>query len=320
MARKSKSQTEGSHSLSSAPLSVDVHPAANIFPMMDDDQLASLADSIGRNGLRHPIVRWVNGGHDILIDGRNRFRACELAGVEPQYESLEGDEEDVLAYIADANLMRRDLKQDQKIMALALIYREPGKRGRGNKLDTEIRQNLANMGKALESNRKRLNEARALLKYEDLYKSVLGGTKQLYKAYEEARKRDFDAQSDEAKLAELAKEAPDIAEMVPDRLSLEEALAAWEKRKTEEAERLKSLIHAARVAITESARHLFGMSHEETQASFNALLESDAFLKEMSGLGGLQLQFLDPEALRAGAEYLIQITSAIKGRIDGEAE
>jgi len=288
--------------------------------MMDDEQLASLADSIGRNGLRHKIVRWENGGNGVLIDGRNRFRACELAGVEPQYESLEGDEDDVLAYIADANLMRRDLKQDQKIMALAMIYREPGKRGRGNKLDSDIRQNLANIGKALESNRKRLNEARSLLKYEDLQRSVMAGTKQLYKAYEEAKKRDFDAQSDEAKLGELHQRAPDIAEMVPDRLSLEEALAAWEKRKQEEAERLKSIIHAARVALTESSRHLFGMGHADTQAQFNELLESEAFLKEMTGLGGLQWQFLDPDTLRAGTEYLIQITNAIKEKVDGQGE
>lgn len=320
MARKSKSQTEGgAHALSSEPLKIDVHPAANIFPMMDDEQLASLVESIGQNGLRHKIVLWENGGHDVVIDGRNRFRACELAGVEPQYEKLAGDENAVLAYIADANLMRRDLKFDQRIMALARIYPEPQK---GFKVKSEGDDSpiWGNMKKSLKSVQNRLHEARVLLKYEDLWKTVLGGTRPLRNAFAEAQKRDFDAQSEESKLAELKQEAPDIAEMVPDRLSLEEALAAWEKRKSEAAERLKSMIHAARVALTESSRHLFGMSHADTQAEFNGLLESEAFLKEITGLGGLQWQFLDPEALRAGTEYLIQIADAIREKVDGEAE
>jgi|GraSoi2013_115cm_1033766.scaffolds.fasta_scaffold387515_1 ParB-like chromosome segregation protein Spo0J len=57
-----------------------VHPPADIFPMVPDDGLATLAESIKANGLRYPIVvRKVSNGNgvveDEVIDGRNRLRA-----------------------------------------------------------------------------------------------------------------------------------------------------------------------------------------------------------------------------------------------------
>src|SRR5690606_33589017 len=51
-----------------------VHPAATIFPMMDDERLRELAEDIKQNGQREPIVYW----KDQLLDGRNRLKACEL--------------------------------------------------------------------------------------------------------------------------------------------------------------------------------------------------------------------------------------------------
>jgi ParB-like chromosome segregation protein Spo0J len=57
-----------------------VHPIADLFPMMTDEELADLAADIKANGLLHPIVVDKEGA---LIDGRNRARACEIAGVEP---------------------------------------------------------------------------------------------------------------------------------------------------------------------------------------------------------------------------------------------
>ena len=53
-----------------------VHPLAAVFPMMTDDELQDLADDIREHGLLHPIVLDADG---VLIDGRNRLRACEIA-------------------------------------------------------------------------------------------------------------------------------------------------------------------------------------------------------------------------------------------------
>jgi len=93
-----------------------------------------------------------------LIDGRNRLRACELAGVEPSFTVFEGDEDAVRAFIAEVNLERRDLKKGQKAMALAMLFPN-GQRGRGG--NGAVR-------KALETSdfsRQRLDQARSVLNH-----------------------------------------------------------------------------------------------------------------------------------------------------------
>ena len=45
-----------------------VHPAADVFPMMDGDELAKLGEDIKANGLKHPIIFQV--GTSMLLDGR----------------------------------------------------------------------------------------------------------------------------------------------------------------------------------------------------------------------------------------------------------
>jgi ParB-like chromosome segregation protein Spo0J len=64
-----------------------VHPIADLFPMMTDEELANLAADIKANGLIHPLVVDKNG---LLIDGRNRDKACQLAGIEPTTVLFEG--------------------------------------------------------------------------------------------------------------------------------------------------------------------------------------------------------------------------------------
>jgi hypothetical protein len=77
-----------------------------------------LADDIKANGLIHPIVLDAEG---TLIDGRNRLRACELAGVAPAFTAL-GDH-DPVAYILSPNVNRRHLTAGQRAMAAARARR-----------------------------------------------------------------------------------------------------------------------------------------------------------------------------------------------------
>ena len=90
-----------------------VHPVANLFPMFSEVELQTLADDIKANGLHHPIVRQ-NG---LLLDGRNRLAACELAGIKPAFTDYGG--ESPVAFIIGANLQRRHLSIGQKV-ALAV--------------------------------------------------------------------------------------------------------------------------------------------------------------------------------------------------------
>jgi 16S rRNA G966 N2-methylase RsmD len=101
-----------------------VHPAAELFPLLGDDELAELAADIKANGLHEPVWLWRDPGcGDVLLDGRNRARACMLAGVplgEPQY--YRGDDPD--GFSVSQNLRRRHLNPGQiAFITLALKRR-----------------------------------------------------------------------------------------------------------------------------------------------------------------------------------------------------
>jgi protein gp37 len=96
--------------------SYTVHPAADAFPMMSDEELKDLAADIKTNGLINPITISYDGKS--LLDGRNRFRACEIAGADttecklgPHYT-----EQMIIDYIVSANIKRRHLSAGQLAM------------------------------------------------------------------------------------------------------------------------------------------------------------------------------------------------------------
>jgi hypothetical protein len=119
------------------------HPAALIFPMMSDEELRDLAGDIKQNGLVNPIVV---DKHDsnVVIDGWNRLKACEIAGVEPRFVPYEGD--DPRAFIIANNVRRRHLLKGQQAMAVAMLYPEAetpfdrGKKGGRGKTSSEPQQ------------------------------------------------------------------------------------------------------------------------------------------------------------------------------------
>lgn len=93
---------------------MQVHPAADIFPMLDAPQLRVLADAIEESGLRESI-KTLEGQ---ILDGRNRLAACKLAGVEPRFEEAK-DVGDPVRYVVNLNLHRRHLSESQRAMAAA---------------------------------------------------------------------------------------------------------------------------------------------------------------------------------------------------------
>lgn len=169
-----------------------VHPAASIFPMSDDETIQALAEDIKKNGLQEAIIVasygdptwhqkvidhggefWPDRGSvkdwgdtpkeireggriKVLIDGRNRLKACKIAGVSPYGRSSQpfnplrydpgdpGWEEYVRNWIYSRNFHRRHLTTSQKAMvgtdflALAELdakerMREGAKRGNDTK-------------------------------------------------------------------------------------------------------------------------------------------------------------------------------------------
>jgi len=78
--------------------------------MLGADELAALAKDIANNGQREPIL--IADG--LILDGRNRYRACELAGVQPRCRSYKGT--DPIALVVSMNIHRRHLDVSQRSM------------------------------------------------------------------------------------------------------------------------------------------------------------------------------------------------------------
>jgi hypothetical protein len=104
------------------------HPAAAAFPLMVGRDYAELVDDIKRNGLRDDIVRFPGRKRTlvVILDGRNRFRACLDAGVQPRFVDFDGD--DPFAFVISANLRRRHMNESQRaLVAARLAMLGPGR-------------------------------------------------------------------------------------------------------------------------------------------------------------------------------------------------
>ena len=104
------------------------HPLANLFPLMEGAAFDDLTGDIRSNGQREDIVT-LDG---MILDGRNRYRACLAAGVAPQFRDFasdRGDGDDPLAFVISKNLKRRNLNESQRaLVAARLATMRQGKR------------------------------------------------------------------------------------------------------------------------------------------------------------------------------------------------
>ena len=87
------------------------HPAAELFPRLSESELVALKNDILAHQQEHPIIVW----NDMIVDGRNRFRACEMLGRKPKIKEMQfADEAAVIAYIISTNMRRRHLTDEQR--------------------------------------------------------------------------------------------------------------------------------------------------------------------------------------------------------------
>lgn len=88
---------------------LEFHEAANLFPL-NEEELGVLAKDIRANGQHKPIELFDGK----IIDGRRRYKACQIAGTKPTFMNVIID--DPIAYALSLNLHRRQLTPSQCAM------------------------------------------------------------------------------------------------------------------------------------------------------------------------------------------------------------
>jgi len=86
----------------------EFHELCTIFPV-HESELEEMAENIKKNGLIDPIIRYKGK----IIDGRNRFLACQKANVEPTFRVLNTTLE-LSEYVIAKNLKRRHLSSAER--------------------------------------------------------------------------------------------------------------------------------------------------------------------------------------------------------------
>jgi hypothetical protein len=196
--------------------------------MLDDDELQALARSIRKLGQIHPIMLDRQGR---VLDGRNRLKACEIAGIEPRFATYEGDDPD--SYALSVNIRRRNLTKGQMAMiatkACSPTAQTTGSRGEQATVSLP-EQTARSLSERTGVSLGRIGMAYTVLRHAaDLVDPVISGAIRLDKAYKVARERKTQAASVESKLARLRVEDPALADRVVEgELTL---LGAWAERK-----------------------------------------------------------------------------------------
>jgi hypothetical protein len=218
-----------------------VHPLAAKFPMLDSDELNALADDIVTNGQQEPCLLDKDGR---LIDGRNRLAACEIADVEPRFETFDGDEDAIIALIISRNVRRRHLSKGQQAMAVAFAYPE-GEQGKRTSLFNKEVEGV---------NSGYLSKARTVFRLDPpLADSVFEGAVALNDAYDKVRGRETEVDKERGRFERLRAARPDLAEKVTNgELSLEDAerqaKADADARRSQRVAATQNLVASVRTA------------------------------------------------------------------------
>jgi hypothetical protein len=85
------------------------HPLSSFFPLIEGPEFQELVADIRKRGLEDPIT--LHEGK--ILDGRNRYRACREAGIEPRFNDYAGH--DPSGFVISKNVFRRHLTTAQKL-------------------------------------------------------------------------------------------------------------------------------------------------------------------------------------------------------------
>jgi N6-adenosine-specific RNA methylase IME4/ParB-like chromosome segregation protein Spo0J len=113
---------------------LEFHSLANLFPLIEGQEFEALVADVREHGVREPVVLFEGK----ILDGRNRYRAAQAAGVEFDIREFDGD--DALGFVISLNLHRRHLSESQRGMVAAAIANMPAHRPADNSANLQTSQ------------------------------------------------------------------------------------------------------------------------------------------------------------------------------------
>jgi hypothetical protein len=132
--------------------------------------------------------------------------ACEIAGIEPRFETIKFETDDEARAFVKSRSERRDLTKGEKAMALAMLYPEPEKGGRGKHGAVKEAKKVGRLSD------ERLRQARLILRHSPpLAIAVRDGVTKLDEALAQVKAERANLDTSESRLARLRAEAPDLA-------------------------------------------------------------------------------------------------------------
>jgi hypothetical protein len=211
------------------------HWVADMYPLNESD-IAALAEDIKANGQIAPIKMLKDG---CIIDGRNRWMACQKAGVEPLIDVINPDGEEVtderlFALATSCNSMRRDLTTSERAVASAVAWKRLFPEGQQNTGRSESKNGLSFETFANQSFKVGKSYAKQALAIANYSPELLEAAKEsldgAYKTYQSEKLK----REDDKRNRQLLVDHPDLKERVANgNLSAEEAITIARKRDAE---------------------------------------------------------------------------------------
>lgn len=288
------------------------HPYADIFPMLSEEELSDLAADIKANDLLNPISTVMVGDEEMILDGRNRAVACEMAGVEPRYQPVNGTT-DLLGFVVSQNVKRRQLKAGPLAIAAAEAWIEAEKAGLvltgkgGDRSNAQsghcIKDPRTHFGKLFGVGKNYVDQAHTLCKDDPpAAESVKRTGAPLKQKYEELQLRRGGDANKQGRMRKLREQRPDLADAVDEeRMTLESAEAQARK----EAEEEKQRRWAFTMNLLDSVRALDRMPSEAIELA----AQYDPAHAESRG------ESVTPSRLRKAAEFLMALAGAMESNI-----
>lgn len=190
------------------------HPACQLFPVLDGPEFDALVADIKEHGLREPISLHPDGA---ILDGRNRWKACQKAGVEPKFRTYRGEP---LAFVVSENIRRRHLTTDQRaaiavnaegvLEKLRAETKRGGARTKGQRIAACPGKAVEQAARLFHTNREYVRQAEKL-KAENpaALEAVIRGEKRLADVNREQKEAAREKRRDENRV--LAGKAEDVA-------------------------------------------------------------------------------------------------------------